>query len=149
MNVQQLMDAVMQLDAHDALPSKLTLEDWKRLAPYLSMRFLHPDEVLMQAGETDRDLYILSEGELQVVVSNTVLATLKPGTVVGEGTFFSGEARSATVMASMPGVAWSLSPERFKALSAKHPKVALDLVMALATLLAIRMRQAILVGHFA
>ena len=40
MNVQQLMDAVSQLDAHDALQCKLTLDEWKALAPYLSMRFL-------------------------------------------------------------------------------------------------------------
>ncbi|MET0311764.1 MAG: cyclic nucleotide-binding domain-containing protein [Burkholderiaceae bacterium] len=148
MNVQQLVDAIAALDSSDALQCRLTVEEWKKLAPYLSIRFLKEGDPLMKEGDAERELYILAEGQLQVVIQGSVLATQEAGTVVGEGTFFSGQPRSATVVASKQGVAWSLSWERFEAMSMKQPKLALDLVKGLAAVLAVRMREAILVGHF-
>lgn len=149
MNVQQLVDAIGALDARDALQCKLAPDEWKVLAPYLSVRFLRAGDPLMHEGDADRELFILAEGELQVSIKGHVLATLTPGTVVGEGTFFSGEPRSATVVPTGPGVAWGLHWDKFDQLANKHPKVAIDLVKALAAVLAIRMRQAVLIGHFA
>jgi len=148
MNVQQLVDAIGALDAKDALQCKLTVAEWKTLAPYLSVRFLKVGDPLMHQGESDRELYILADGELQVTIHGNVIATLKPGTVVGEGTFFSGQPRSATVVPSQPGVAWGLNWEKFEAMSNKQPRLAVDLVKGLAAVLAIRMREALLVGEF-
>lgn len=149
MNVQQLVEAIAALDASDSLQCKLSLEDWKKLAPYLSLRFLKPGDVLMHEGDMDRELFILAEGELQVVLRGSVIATLVPGTVVGEGAFFSGHTRSASVQASQPGVAWALNWERYDAMCQRQPRLALDLTRGLASVLAVRMREAILVGHFA
>lgn len=148
MNVKQLVDAIAALDSTDALQCRLTVEEWKKLAPYLSIRFLKEGDPLMKEGDAERELYILAEGQLQVMIHGAVLATQEAGTVVGEGTFFSGHPRSATVVASKQGVAWSLSWEKFEAMSLKQPKLALDLVKGLAAVLAVRMREAILVGHF-
>ncbi|RZJ06431.1 MAG: cyclic nucleotide-binding domain-containing protein [Haliea sp.] len=148
MNVEQLVDAIGALDARDALQCKLNLEEWKLLAPYLSVRFLKTGDPLMREGDDDRELFILADGELEVSIQGSVIATLKPGTVVGEGTFFSGQPRSATVTPSLPGVAWGLNWEKFDQMSRKQPGLAIDLVKGLAAVLAIRMREAILVGHF-
>jgi CRP/FNR family transcriptional regulator, cyclic AMP receptor protein len=103
----------------------------------------------MHEGEDDRELFILADGELEVSIHGNVVATLCPGMVVGEGTFFSGQPRSATVVPSRPGVAWGLHWDKFNQMSHKQPRLAVDLVKALAAVLAIRMRQAVLVGHFA
>lgn len=149
MKVQQLVEAIGKLDAADALQCKLTPAEWAALAPYLSMRFLRPGEPLMHEGDTERELYILAEGELQVSIQGNVVAHLVPGTVVGEGTFFSGQPRSATVTPSRPGVAWGLHRDRFDVMARKHPQLAIDLLTGLATVLAVRMRSALLVGHFA
>ena len=148
MNVEQLVRAIGALDATDALQCKLTLDEWKSLAPYLSVRFLKIGDPLMHEGDTARELFILADGELEVTILGNRVATLKPGTVVGEGTFFSGAPRSATVTPLKPGVAWGLNWERFNALTLKHPGLAVDLVKGLAAVLAIRMREAILVGNF-
>ncbi|HET6827583.1 MAG TPA: hypothetical protein VFH35_02805, partial [Ramlibacter sp.] len=78
-----------------------------------------------------------------------VVARLRPGMVVGEGTFFSGQPRSATVVPRTAGVAWGLHWDKFDLMSRKQPRLAVDLAKALAAVLAIRMRQAVLVGHFA
>ncbi|MEO5669788.1 MAG: cyclic nucleotide-binding domain-containing protein [Ramlibacter sp.] len=148
MNVEQLVRAIGALDATDALQCKLTLDEWKSLAPYLSVRFLKIGDPLMLEGDTARELFILADGELEVTILGNRVATLKPGTVVGEGTFFSGAPRSATVTPLKPGVAWGLNWERFNALTLKHPALAVDLVKGLASVLAVRMREAILVGNF-
>ena len=154
MNVGQLVEAIEALDATDALQCKLTLDEWKQLAPYLSLRFLAEGDTLMREGEAGEDgqervMFILGEGEVQVLLSNTVLATLPPGTVVGEGAFFSGKPRSATVRATKPGVAWALNWERYEKMCIREPALALDLTRGLANVLAIRMREAVLVAHFA
>jgi CRP/FNR family cyclic AMP-dependent transcriptional regulator len=119
------------------------------VAPYLSVRYLRPGEALMNEGEDERELFILADGELDVCIHGNVIAKLPPGAVVGEGTFFSGQPRSATVVPSCPGVAWGLSWEKFDQMAKKQPKLAVDLVKGLAAVLAVRMRQALLVGHFA
>ncbi len=149
MRVEQLVEAIAGLDAKDALQCKLSLQDWKALAPYLSVRFLKIGDPLMHEGEAEREFFILADGELEVSIQGSTIATLLPGTVVGEGSFFSGEPRSATVTPSTPGVAWGLHWDKFNAMTAKHPMLAVDLVKALAAVLAVRMREALLVGHFA
>lgn len=149
MNVAQLMQAIEALDATDALPCKLPLEDWQQIASYLNMRFLQPGDVLIKTGDTERVLFILTEGELQVQLGGHAIATLRPGTVVGEGAFFSGASRSADVVATQPGLAFALSWERYEKLSRRLPALALQLTQGLAAVLAVRMREAILVDHFA
>lgn len=148
MNVQQLAQAIGALDAQDALPCKLTPDEWKAIAPFLSVRFLREGEPLMHEGDSDRELFILADGELEVRAQGHVLAIIKPGAVVGEGTFFSGQPRSATVVPSCASVAWGLKWDRFNALANKQPRLAVDLIKGLASVLAIRMREAVLVGHF-
>lgn len=148
MNVKQLTEAIGALDATDALQCKLTLDEWKLLAPYLSIRYLRQGDVLMAEGDGTRELFILVDGQLDVTIGGHVFTTLGPGSVVGEGTFFSGLPRSATVTPSAPCVAWSLSWEKFDQITHKHPLLAVDLIKGLAAVLAIRMREAILVGQF-
>jgi CRP-like cAMP-binding protein len=148
MNVRQLVEAIAALEASDALPCKLSVEEWKKLAPYLSIRFLKVGDELISEGDSERELYILAEGEVEVSIQKTVLATLEPGNVVGEGAFFSGQSRSATVTASASGVAWALSWDKFQVMSQKQPRLALELTKGLAAVLAIRMREAVLVGQF-
>src|SRR3569833_1247003 len=149
MKVEQLVEAIAKLEANDALQCKLTLAEWKEVAPYLSVRFLRPGDPLMHEGDAEREFFILAEGELKVSIGTSEFATLKPGTVVGEGTFFSGAPRSATVTPSTPGVAWGLNWDKFEVMSRQHPQLAIQLVKGLAAVLAVRMREALLVGHFA
>ena len=68
---------------------------------------------------------------------------------MGEGAFFSGLPRSATVRATLPGVAWGLAWERYEKLCRREPGLALDLTRGLAAVLATRMREAVLIAHFA
>ncbi|MBI5278957.1 MAG: cyclic nucleotide-binding domain-containing protein [Burkholderiales bacterium] len=149
MNVDQLVDAVNRLERRDALQCKLAAEEWKALAPYLSVRFLRVGEAIVHEGEDDREVFIVAEGEVDVSVQGHVIASLGPGNVVGECAFFSGLPRSATVTPVQPGVAWALNWQRFDLLAHKHPRLAVHLLKGLATVMAVRMREAVLVEQFA
>jgi CRP-like cAMP-binding protein len=72
-----------QLDSRDALPCKLSLDEWKKLAPYLAIRFLQAGDVLMHEGESVRELFILAEGELHVTTERH--RSGPPGTGHGGG----------------------------------------------------------------
>ena len=112
MRVEQLVEAIGALEATDALPCKLTLQEWKSLAPYLSVRFLRAGDPLMHEGDSEREVFILADGELEVSILGNHIATLTPGNVVGEGTFFSGGPRSATVTASCASATPTPAPEQ-------------------------------------
>jgi CRP-like cAMP-binding protein len=67
------------------------------------------------------------------------LAIVGPGSVVGEGSFFSHLARSAAVSAYSDCKFWVMTPADFERLSRANANVALALSMALGTLMATRM----------
>jgi CRP-like cAMP-binding protein len=67
------------------------------------------------------------------------LAIVGPGSVVGEGAFFSMRPRSATVQTGAPSRLWALTALRFSELSNRQPAIALGLVMAVGAVLAKRL----------
>lgn len=75
-----------------------------------------------------------------MVRGSTPIAHLKPGTVVGEGTFFSGQPRSASVVASDVGVVWTLTEARLDDLCEDNPALAAKFLRSVATVLAVRMQ---------
>lgn len=115
---------------------------WIALASYLHPSVLPRGHVLISQGATDRKLYFLESGSLKVDLRTdggfTQLAILGPGTVVGEGSFFSHRARNASVVAYSDCKVWELSPTDFAALSRQQPSIALALSMALGAILATR-----------
>ena len=67
------------------------------------------------------------------------LAILNPGSVVGEGSFFSRLPRSANVVAIGAARVWRLTPVRFAEMSNRQPNLALEIVIALGGVIAKRM----------
>ena len=116
---------------------------WGVLAAYVHPVALPRGHLLISQGANDRNLYFLESGDLQVDVKlpNGLVrvALLGPGSVVGEGSFFSHAARSATVVAYSDAKVWEMSPKDFEQLSREHPGVALALSTALGAVLATRL----------
>ena len=104
---------------------------------------LTQSQVLAEQGTQDRTLYLLETGSLTVHCEDAKgrlrLATVAPGSAVGEGAFFTRQPRRATVQAAAACQVWSLSAARFTELSNRHPAVALELAMALGSLVSRRL----------
>lgn len=96
----------------------------------------------MEQGGHDRNLYFIERGALSVHheddSANTKMALVAEGTVLGEGTFFNHQPRKATVHASCDCKLWSLTPHRFRDLANQHGAIALELTLALGSVMARR-----------
>lgn len=138
-----LIQAITQAASDDSLNNVLTHEQWELLAAYLLPVTMPAGQVLFAQGTTDRTLYLVESGSLSVHYEDSKqrlrLAIVGPGSVVGEGAFFSHLPRSATVQAGAPSKLWSLTALRFSELSNRQPAVALQLAMATGAVLAKRL----------
>ena len=145
MEVNELVQAIQTLNAEDAFRARLTLDHWKILTPYLSRHEIRSGDLLIKQGDTDRSLYFLSQGTLQVFVSGGVpgsskIAILRAGSIVGEPGLFVDGPRMANVEAMTPCVVWALRGPRLEELATRLPAIALELLRAAGGVMAIRMR---------
>ena len=142
-DLQGLLDAIAQASADDSMTNPLTPAQWDILSSYLLPVVLPAGQILFSQGATDRTLYLVESGSLSVHYQDEKerlrLAIVGPGSVVGEGAFFSHRSRSATVQASAPCKLWSLPAIRFTELTNRQPAIALGLVMAAGAVLAKRL----------
>jgi CRP-like cAMP-binding protein len=116
---------------------------WSVLSGFVQSSLLQRGHLLISQGDHDRKLYFLESGNLKVDIRTegglVQLAILGPGSVVGEGSFFSRLARNASVAAYSDCKVWEMQPKDFDALTRQHPNVALALSMALGAVMASRM----------
>ena len=142
-DLKGLIDAIAQTTAEDSMTNPLTAAQWEVLSSYLLPVVLHAGQVLFSQGATDRTLYLVESGSLTVHYEDEQqrvrLAIVGPGSVVGEGAFFSHRPRSATVQAGAPTRLWNLTAIRFTEFANRNPAVALQLVMAIGAVQAKRL----------
>lgn len=138
-----LLSAIAQADADDSMSNPLTPAQWDTVSAYLQPYAVPAGHVLFSQGATDRTLYLVESGSLSVHYQDEKerlrLAIVGPGSVVGEGAFFSMRPRSATVQASAPTKLWTLTALRFTELTYRQPAIALGLAMAAGAVLAKRL----------
>ena len=145
MEFQQLVQAIQSLNAEDAFRPRLSLDQWRTIAPYLTRHDIRAGDLLIKQGDTDRTMYFLGQGSLQVFVSGAKpgtsrIAILRAGSVVGEGGLFTDSARSANVEAMTPCAVWALRGPRLEELAQRSPGLALELLRAAGGVMATRMR---------
>ena len=142
-DLQGLITAIAQSTAEDGMGNALASEQWDILASYLQPCTLAGGQMLFTQGASDRTLYLLESGSLSVhnedAKGRLRLAIVTPGSMVGEGAFFSRRPRSASVQAAAPCKLWSLTALRFSELSNRQPAIALGISMAAGAVLAKRL----------
>lgn len=143
LDVQGLIKAILDNDTSDAFRPQLSAAQWDILGSYLQPFTMAGGQVLIKQGNDDRTLYLVQSGSLTVHYEDSKgrirLAVINPGSAVGEGAFFSRNPRNATVQAAGPSMVWSLTPLRFSELSKRRPEVALEIAMALGSLVSRRL----------
>ena len=101
-----LAPAIAALRVVSGEPDRLVLAswgetDWRALLGFAGRCTVAAGEALIRRGEHERTLYLILSGRLEVMahpgdgLSLGRLASLGPGAVVGEQSFFDGEPRSA------------------------------------------------------
>lgn len=147
MEFSELVQAIQTLNAEDAFRPRLNPEQWRTLGPYLTQHEIRSGDLLIKQGDTDRSMYFLGRGTLQVFMtggppgSNRV-AILRAGSVVGEPGIFIDGPRTANVEAMTPCIVWALRGPRLEELAQRSPGLALEMVRAAGGVMASRMRAA-------
>jgi CRP/FNR family cyclic AMP-dependent transcriptional regulator len=105
----------------------------------LSAEFVerHFDEgaAIATEGVEGLNFFIVSSGEASVTVQGNEVATLGPGSAFGEVALVDRSARSATVTATTPMVAYALPIWSFRPFVEERPELAWKLLEALAAML--------------
>lgn len=142
-SIQDLCRAIAQNTSYDAFAPAFNAQQWEMLASYLQPFDLAAGQVLIDQGANDRTLFFIESGALSVHLigdkGQMRLAILNPGSVVGEGSFFSRLPRSANVVATGAARVWRLTPIRFSEMSNRQPNLALEMALALGAVIAKRM----------
>ncbi len=125
--------------------SNLKIKEIKRLERTLHTRTYRKDEVIFNEGEPGAALYILREGEVEIIINYTTsapitLTKLTNGMFFGEIALFDETARSATVVASKECEIIALSKPDFILFSKKEPAIGINIVMKLGKILSIRLK---------
>lgn len=142
-DVQGLVQAIAHNHGADSFQSGLTAKQWELLGTYLQPFAVTQGQVLVEQGSTDRTVYLVESGQLTVHYEDDKgrlrLATVGAGSAVGEGAFFTRLPRTATVQAASAAKIWSLTPIRFTELTNRQPLLAVEIAMALGSLVSRRL----------
>lgn len=145
MELNDLVQAIQTLNAEDAFRARLSLDQWRIIAPYLTRHDIRAGDLLIKQGDADRSMYFLGQGSLQVFVTggppgSNRIAILRAGAVIGEPGLFTDGPRMANVEAMTPCQVWALRGPRLEELAQRSPALALELLRAAGGVMAIRMR---------
>lgn len=122
-------------------------DDWARLVAYTKETAFKDGEVVIKAGETDRSLYFLTEGRVDLLLAqpnkpDRLVRTISSPAVIGEMGFIEDRPRSMTIRGMTGGKLLRLDFEAFERLSADQPAIAQNLLFELARVLSLRLRWA-------
>jgi CRP-like cAMP-binding protein len=145
MDFNDLVQAIQTLNAEDAFRARLNADQWRAVAPYLTRHDIRAGDLLIKQGDTDRTMYFLGQGSLQVFVTggppgSNRIAILRAGSAVGEPGLFADGPRMANVEAMTPCAVWALRGPRLEELAQRSPALALELLRAAGGVMATRMR---------
>jgi CRP/FNR family transcriptional regulator, cyclic AMP receptor protein len=121
-----------------------TAADWAKVFAHAEPLRVSAGLAVLQAGEEDRGLYLISEGTLGVRLprEESAFKAIEAPAVVGELAFFDGQPRSATLEAITDVRGARLDPAALDRLAAEEPELARTLLLDLARILALRLRMA-------
>lgn len=126
----------------------VSAEDWQRVLAYTEVHHFTPGEMVLDAGESDRSMYVVGKGQLEVLIpvadaeaEYRRLTVIDAGSIFGEQSFIDGRPRSASIRAVTEGELRKLDWQAFTELSQSEPTLAQAVVSDLARILSERLRQ--------
>jgi CRP/FNR family transcriptional regulator, cyclic AMP receptor protein len=119
-------------------------EEWGKLLKHSQTQVFEQGKIVIKAGDTERSLYILAFGTLEVSMEqrgqNRRIASIQSGSVVGEQSFLDGRPRSASIRAASECQVLQLSRDAFDIFAAREPSLARAFLFDLGRILSLRLR---------
>jgi diguanylate cyclase (GGDEF)-like protein len=125
--------------------SLLSHEEVQQVTTHLAAVELEEGKELFHEGEVGKELFILAEGKVAMIISlpggaEQQIAQFAPGDFFGEMSIFDNGPRSATCRALQHSVVYSLSKNRFSDIITQHPRIALKLMYRMLNVTTQRLR---------
>jgi CRP-like cAMP-binding protein len=119
-----------------------TASDWATVFSYAEVRHVGAGLAVVQAGEEDRALYLLTDGTVGVKLPRDegTFKEIEAPSVLGELSFFDGYPRSATLQAITDVEVVRIDLAAFDRLHEHEPAIANLMLRDLARILALRLR---------
>jgi CRP/FNR family transcriptional regulator, cyclic AMP receptor protein len=95
-------------------------------------------QIIFEAGQPGEFMYVVTEGEVQIMVGNKVIDTIGAGDILGEMALIDVQPRSATAIAKSDCRLAPIDAKRFTFLVQQTPHFALQVMQTMAK----RLRQA-------
>jgi CRP-like cAMP-binding protein len=93
---------------------------------------LAPGEFLFKEGEKGEKMFVLLEGEMDILLGEFVLETVKSGALIGEMALIDDSPRTASVVAKTPSRLAEIDRRRFHFLVQQTPHFATHVMKTLA-----------------
>lgn len=105
------------------------------LSSVMSIKSIPAGQFLAEEGSTDRHLYLLARGGLEVLALQhgepTHIYAMSPGEFAGTRAFIDGTPRSASLKAQTDSVVYCLEPGPFETLIESHPRLVYKIMRAI------------------
>jgi CRP/FNR family transcriptional regulator, cyclic AMP receptor protein len=117
--------------------------EWDILLTAMQTLVLRPGDTPFAQGQTDRALYLLTDGTLEVAADDAAPVTVAapPAAVLNEIAFLDGGRCTATARSMTDGLVLRLSYDAFESLAAREPQLGRMIVLDLARDVAQRLRR--------
>ncbi len=124
-----------------------TDEEVLKISHYSEKKFFQRDEVVFREKSKDASLYVVLSGKLEAIANTSdnkriSLSYIDEGEVFGELSFLDGKMRSATIIALTDVELLQITRSEFDRLRKDHPDIASKLIMDLARVVSLRLRNA-------
>lgn len=117
------------------------------ISHYSEKKYYQRDEVVFKEKSKDASLYVVLSGKLEALAHTAEkkkisLSFIDEGEVFGELSFLDGKIRSATIIAVTDVELLQITRPQFDHLRIEHPDIASKLIMDLARVVSLRLRNA-------
>lgn len=117
------------------------------ISKFSEKKYFQRTEVVFKENSQDASLYVVLKGQLEALAHTSdgkkiSLSMIDEGEVFGELSFLDGKARSATILAVKDVELLQITRDDFENLRIQHPDIASKLIMDLARVVSLRLRNA-------
>jgi CRP-like cAMP-binding protein len=121
--------------------SELSKRHVKRIAELMDEERYHEGAKIVREGEDGDSMYVLVEGQADVVRDDRTVDRLLPGDFFGEISLLDGGPRTATIVADTPITVYAIRRGPFNRMLSQEPEIASKVLTALARRLRFMIRR--------
>lgn len=103
----------------------------EQIAESMYERRFFAGDTLIRQGATDEGLFLVDYGEAEVTVGDRLVNTIRPGDYVGEIALLTGSERTATVVAKMDMLCYTMRPPDFRRVVETNSAIAWKVLTAM------------------